>query len=494
MSNHARSTPTLIPPERAERCSDKLHIAGYLLPQSTVDSKPFQNRLLDPRFVIPSRKHLSTTLIAEKHQAISTQLKADMRDVDAICLTMDLWSSRHMRSFIGITRHLVKVWTLSSVMLACHLFRGCHTANNILQQYENTMAHFDISNQISHIVTDSASNMLNYFSLPGFVDTDDQDPDEPDHTTDDDPSDTAFDDLPDHMPCFAHTLQLVVKDGLKSADQLTKVLRKTSTIVSFVRKSTHATDILEGEHRLQTAYATRWNSQLMMIRSVLRVPEEKLESLDLPTKLTQCDRNSLTKACDILSPFEEVTDLGQRDKTVSTSLTISSILGLTSQLESIQAKYHTKILTTLKSCITRRLAPFTTRSELQCATVLYPRFKLEWCSSANEASSVKDIILAEATRITPQDAVRPPPDTEPPRKRSKLFSFMGTRNATVTAPSVDSEMTDYFSQPCSPYVHNWDGDIPTPGVHIAFKHGHLALSHYCMLRILAYILTTIKHC
>ena len=242
--------------------------------------------------------------------------------------------------------------------------------------------------------------MLKAFSLPGFVDTDDQDPDEPDHTTDDDPSDTAFDDLPDNMSCFAHTLQLVVKDGLKSVDQVNKVLRKTSTIVSSVRQSTHATDIL-GEHRLQAANPTRWNSQLMMITSVLRVSEEKLYSLDLPTKLTQYDRNILTEACDILAPFEEVTDLVQRDKTVSASLIIPPILGLTSQLGSIQAKYHTKFLANLKSSITRRLAPYITRSELQCATVLDHRFKLEWCSSSDEASSVKDIILAEATCITP---------------------------------------------------------------------------------------------
>ena len=207
------------------------------------------------------------------------------------------------------------------------------------------------------------------------------------------------------MPCFAHTLQLVVKDGLKL---------------------THATDILEGEHRLQTANATHCNSQLMMIRSVVLVSEEKLDSLDLPTKLTQYDWNILTEACDILAPFEEVTDLVQRDKTVPVSLIIPSILGLTSLLRRIQAKYHTKFLTTLKSSNTRHLAPYTTRSELQCATVLDPRFKLEWYSSSDEASSVKDIILAEVTHITPPDAVQPPPDTEPPRKCSKLFSFMIT--------------------------------------------------------------------
>ncbi|KAI0241737.1 hypothetical protein LSAT2_020187, partial [Lamellibrachia satsuma] len=116
-----------------------------------------------------------------------------------------------------------------------------HTADNILQQYENTMAHFDISNQISHIVTDSASNMLNAFSLPGFVDTDDQEPAEPEHTTDDDPS----------------------------------------------------------------------------------------------------------------APFEEVTDLVQREKTVSASLVIPGIqFAVTSQLGSVQATYHTKFLTSLRSSIT----------------------------------------------------------------------------------------------------------------------------------------------
>jgi hypothetical protein len=32
-------------------------------------------------------------------------------------------------------------------------------------------------------------------------------------------------------------------------------------------------DILEGEKRLQTANATRWNSQLFMIRHILNIPE-----------------------------------------------------------------------------------------------------------------------------------------------------------------------------------------------------------------------------
>lgn len=146
------------------------YIAGDLVPLLTMESAPFQHfvRLLDPCFVMPSRKHLSTTLITAKDNAIHTKLKAEMRDTDPICLTIDLWSSRHMHSFMGITGHYVKDWSLSSVNLACHRFRGRHTADNILQQYEDTLAMFEISDQISHLVTDSASNMLKAFSFPGF--------------------------------------------------------------------------------------------------------------------------------------------------------------------------------------------------------------------------------------------------------------------------------------------------------------------------------------
>lgn len=82
-------------------------------------------------------------------------------------------------------------------------------------------------------------------------------------------------------PCFAHTVQLAVQDGLKNTGpQLNKVLSKAAKIVSFARKSTHATEILEDEKRLQVANATRWNSQLYSIKSILSVPSQKLDALD----------------------------------------------------------------------------------------------------------------------------------------------------------------------------------------------------------------------
>ena len=102
----------------------------------------------------------------------------------------------------------------------------------------------------------------------------------------------------EHDSFFAHSLQLVVHDGFRQAGQLSKLLSKASNIVSFVRKSTIATGILAGEKRLQAMNATRWNSQIKMIRSILEVPESKLKRIECP-QLSAYDRNLFKDMLDI---------------------------------------------------------------------------------------------------------------------------------------------------------------------------------------------------
>ncbi len=67
-----------------------------------------------------------------------------------------------------------------------------------------------------------------------------------------------------------------------------------SAIVSHVRNSIHATEVLESEKRLQTSTVTRLNSQLRMILSVLRIPEESLNSIDPAHKMTANDRKVIS--------------------------------------------------------------------------------------------------------------------------------------------------------------------------------------------------------
>lgn len=84
---------------------------------------------------------------------------------------------------------------------------------------------YEIGNKITTIVTDNASNMTKpfNFSLPGYVENvyqtspDDDVSDDTDLKPVDTNQSTYFECLPQHSACYANTLQLVVKDGLKDA-------------------------------------------------------------------------------------------------------------------------------------------------------------------------------------------------------------------------------------------------------------------------------------
>ena len=55
---------------------------------------------------------------------------------------------------------------------------------------------------------------------------------------------------------------------------------------------------------MQASNVTRWNSEVIMIRSVLSIPADKLDQLNTQ-KLTYHECSLLTDLLEILSPSEE---------------------------------------------------------------------------------------------------------------------------------------------------------------------------------------------
>ena len=174
---------------------------------------------------------------------------------------------------------------LESAMLRCCRVIGRHTSDNIVHWYEEIVADFSISLNVRHVVTDSGANIkkaCQSLALPGFEEESSSNSEEEEdkihnssttctiHETIESDSNT----FPlQHHPCFAHTLQLVVKDGLAKAGSIGTIIKKCFNLVSFVRKSTTAADVLREENKLQANNTTRWNSQLKMIKSVLSLPK-----------------------------------------------------------------------------------------------------------------------------------------------------------------------------------------------------------------------------
>jgi hypothetical protein len=74
------------------------------------------------------------------------------------------------------------------------------------------------------------------------------------------------------MPCLAHNIQLVIKDGMKLDDESNKLLDHVSKKIVNKSKSSSiiAAELRKFDKKLNKKNITRWNSILFMVRSVLK--------------------------------------------------------------------------------------------------------------------------------------------------------------------------------------------------------------------------------
>ena len=374
---------------------------------------------------------------------IHRQLVTALSESDEISLNVDIWSNRQMRSYIGITAHFLINWKLHDAMLACKRFKGRHTADSILSQYEEVLHNFGIAGKLNFIITDNASNMIKAFKLPGYnykhrqnIDgepgsSDSSSSDSEDEASCYDSEDGLFNFLPTHQGCFAHTLQLVVKDGMKEAGSLNKVIAKVAGIISYVRKSAIATESLSDFKKLQPPNTTRWNSELTAIRSILAIPPSKLDELNCPQKLSIHERNLLQGLCEVLGPFKSAVDYTQGNQIVTSSFVLPCIRGLMLQLDEMKAAHSgngtlSKMLNTFVQSATKRFATYENSETFKLAAALDPRFKCDWCIN-EELPSLRNVLLKKIAGSTSHSLSRMDPGSdksEAPMKRRKLFSYM----------------------------------------------------------------------
>lgn len=251
----------------------------------------------------------------------------------------------------------------------------------------------------------------------------------------------------DHHPCFAHMLNLIVKDGIGKAGQIGNVIKKCSKLVSFVRKSAVATDILQGQKKVEANNATRWNSQLKMIRSVLAVDESKLSDLEgAPCKLSSHDRNVLQDVIGILEPFEEATDLVQVSNVPSAGYVLPCIRGLNDRIKQISLKYNTTFVNTLKQSLAKRVTYYETDNTYILAAMLDPRFKLEWCPHSKKENFML-MLQSTSEKVAPSALEGEQTSDPPPKKRKALFSFMPQSGDSRDSGSsrVANQVKDYLN-------------------------------------------------
>ena len=152
-----------------------------------------------------------------------------------------------LQSYITVTCHFVdKEWNIKSFVLSTYQVESSHTAENIACELKNVTDEWQITEKVVAAVTDNAANITAGVRLAGWK----------------------------HLPCFAHTLNLVVTEAISKDVELSELQTKCCNIVTYFKKSNVANNKLaelqrelkRDEKKLIQDVCTRWNSTYYMFQ------------------------------------------------------------------------------------------------------------------------------------------------------------------------------------------------------------------------------------
>ncbi|XP_041449950.1 zinc finger BED domain-containing protein 4-like [Drosophila obscura] len=393
-------------------------IAKDVQPYNIVENEGFVNysQVLDPRYKLPSKTHLRDVLMLNMFKETSAKLLTILEDISYISVTCDLWTSRANDSFLTVTCHFVYNYNLKTASLATRklLDTTNHSAQNIANTLQDVLNNWNVLEKTVCIVTDNASSMLKACEILKIQ----------------------------NLPCFAHTLNLVVHDGLKfDNDDLVKALfTKCKTIVRFFKHSTISGEKFkmaqdEFSYTLLQEVPTRWNSFYLMIQRILATNDAistvLLSTTKAPLPFTAEEINILKDLEKILAFFQQASEKISGGKYVTISLIIPMAYGLYRKLENLLPQLQTlqgkKMQNTLLESIKKRLSIYEQRSLTRMATILDPRFKkngFQHYSNAEQASTAFENELLNLT--VKENPVNLSPATET-KTQDTFFDFLDER-------------------------------------------------------------------
>ena len=285
-------------------------------PATFVEDTGFQSLvcLLDSWYQMSSRRHIMRSLLPDMYTTRAGEIKRELLQISHVALTSDLWTSRTMESYLAITCHFVtSTWELKFLVLAMFGLKKDHTAEHIAASFPKVAEKWGISRKVVAMVTDNAANIVAAVRHTGWT----------------------------HVPCFAHTLNLVVSEAIKAETQIHQLRKSCRDIVSFFHFSIKASEKLKeiqlqlgiSENKLIQEVETRWNSTYYMLERITEQHQAITTALCLSGCNAMClsssDVSLLKAAMAVLKPFEATTKEISADKHIS----ISKVIPLAKSLQ-----------------------------------------------------------------------------------------------------------------------------------------------------------------
>ncbi len=421
-----------------------------------VDNEPFTlvnhvgfarlMNLVEPRYQFPSDKYFSEKLIPEMYEKVCGRVKILVSKAAHVSITTDVWSSVAQDSYISLTAHYITPdFEHQQVCLHAAPFNDRHTGEHIVAMLTKCLENWNLAEKLHVVVRDNGSNFV-----AGLRDGE----------------------IP-NIPCLAHTLQLVVKDGCLGQPAITDLTAKARKLVGHYKHSNIALQSLlkiqeqlgMPRNRLIQDEPTRWNTTFYMLQRLLEQKKAITAAgveLEVPIELTSANWALAEKAMKVLQVYEEATREASGDYS-SASVVIPVVNSIMRSLEVSDSdtgvmKMKRGMLASLK----HRYENMESNEYFAIATLLDPRFKLRVFSSTSSGALAKQMLISSYETLESQDNSNPPSpkrmreqseDSEPPS--SLLWKFCNElieeKSETESSPkSTQSVIDSYLKEPNQP--------------------------------------------
>ncbi|CAF3045088.1 unnamed protein product [Rotaria sp. Silwood2] len=271
-----------------------------------------------------------------------------------------------------------------------------------------------------------------------------------------------YEDIENHsdlrLSCFIHSLQLSIRNGLKNASYVPKLLKKCQALAKFAHKSSKITELLEELNKhINKMTITRWNSEFLLIKPISSIGKTDLELItslmDNPIKFSNNDFIVLQELIDILQPFYDISIRCQAETAVTASLVVPSIVHLISHLRDINPDISLclKLVQQLEESITTHFSGIINRLNLVdvvdnsaygdpiyfIAAVLDPSLKFLWIRDLKLPVPIEnrlkqhiiELIINEVKKDLPASTIKPMKINFP-----STSSSISSSSSTATTP------------------------------------------------------------
>ena len=376
------------------------------------------------------------------YNAILTKL---ISDHTFVCTTADIWSCNN-KSYLRMTCHFINenTYDRSPYVLGCRRIKGSHTYDNIAEIINEITQTYKINNsKISHTVTDNASNFgkafrifSSQFAIPIHSNSTNNGQEINWFDSGDSCSDNSDDEveveiiiidsilnsecynndhnLPEHMTCTAHTLNLIATVDTSKMSNLsynkisTATFKKLNSFWNLLSRSTVASDKVEDvcNCKFPVPIITRWNSMFFAAKKVVSYKDKLVSTYDelKLSKLTLCEWSFLEEYCTVMEPLAISLDKLQNEKTCFLGYIIPTIIALRLKLLNLTSLVYCRPLSLLIVKSLEKRFPFVFDLEhlkskaYILSTISHPKFKLN-CIPIRFMPVCKTLFLSECNSL-----------------------------------------------------------------------------------------------